>query len=96
MDSFSSLAAPIVVTVYVRHSPGCKYSGDDYAKRCDCIKWFRWWDLDRSRKRESARTRSWTEAELRKRDLEDQLNGKGVYLSLQLDRVAFAPLSRPS
>jgi hypothetical protein len=28
-------AAPIV-TNCVRHSAGCKYEGDEFAKRCDC------------------------------------------------------------
>ena len=34
-------AAP-VVTIYVRHSAGCKYEGDEFARRCDCRKHLRW------------------------------------------------------
>jgi len=31
-----------VVAVYVRHSPDCKYKGDEYDKRCNCRKHLRW------------------------------------------------------
>ena len=63
------------ITIYVRHSAGCKYEGDEFAKRCDCRKWLRW-TQDGTRQRRKADTRSWAEAERVKRDTEDELTGK--------------------
>lgn len=31
-----------LITIFVRHSAGCKYEGNEFAKRCDCRKWLRW------------------------------------------------------
>jgi site-specific recombinase XerD len=67
-------AAPIV-TIYVRHSAGCKYEGDETARRCDCRKHLRW-TQNGKRHRRKAETRSWAEAEKIKRQLEDQLAGR--------------------
>ena len=64
-----------VVTIFVRHSADCKYAGDEFCKRCDCPKHMRW-TKDRHQHRVSAHTRSWSEAEKRKRELEDQLAGR--------------------
>lgn len=69
-----------LVTIFVRHgkdSKGlpCKYSADEMARRCDCRKHLRWF-TDGKQHRKSAETRSWAEAELAKRTLEDQLSGK--------------------
>ncbi len=65
-----------VSTVFVRHAEGCKYAGDEFSKRCDCRKRFRWTTAGKQHRR-TARTRSWAEAEERKRELEDQLAGRG-------------------
>ena len=35
------MATP-VITIFVRHSEGCKYEGDEFSRRCDCRKHFRW------------------------------------------------------
>jgi integrase/recombinase XerD len=67
-----------LITIYVRHSVGCKYEGDEFAKRCDCRKWLRWTPSGGVRQRRKADTRSWAQAEQVKRDLEDQLSGKAV------------------
>jgi integrase/recombinase XerD len=64
-----------VVTIFVRHSAGCKYAGDEFHKGCRCRKHLRW-SKDRKQCRQKAGTRSWAEAELRKRELEDQLAGR--------------------
>jgi integrase/recombinase XerD len=64
-----------LITIYTRHSAGCKHEGDELAKRCDCRKWLRW-TQDGVRQRRKANTRSWAEAEQVKRDIEDQLTGK--------------------
>jgi integrase/recombinase XerD len=64
-----------VITIFVRHSSGCKYAGDEFAKRCNCRKHFRW-SANGQQHRQTAGTRSWTEAEELKRDLENQLAGR--------------------
>jgi integrase/recombinase XerD len=57
-----------VITVFVKHSAGCK-SKDKYYKRCNCRKWLynpEW----RPDPRRSAKTRSWERAEKLARKLE--------------------------
>lgn len=72
------LTAP-TITIYVRHSAGCKYEGDEFAKKCPCRKWLRWTPNDGSpRQRIPAKTRSWAEAEQVKLELANQLAGKPV------------------
>ena len=68
------MGAP-VITIFVRHSEGCKYSGDEFARRCDCRKHFRW-TMGGVQHRRKAGTRSWEEAEEIKRQLQDQLAGR--------------------
>jgi integrase/recombinase XerD len=64
------------LTLFVRHAVTCRYRGDEFAKRCTCRKHFRWRASDGVQHRRAAGTRSWTEAEVIKRDLEDQLPGR--------------------
>jgi integrase/recombinase XerD len=64
-----------VITIFVRHGADCKYRGDEFCKRCSCPKHLRW-SQDRKQHRVSAKTRSWAEAEERKRTIEDQLAGR--------------------
>jgi integrase/recombinase XerD len=66
-----------VITVFVRHSDGCKYSGDEYSRRCNCKKHFRW-TKNGTQHRQKAGTRSWEEAEDIKRQLQDQLAGRTI------------------
>ena len=66
---------PPLITIFIRHSPGCRYAGDEFEKRCHCRKHLRW-SQDRKQQRVSAHTRSWAEAENKKRELEDQLAGR--------------------
>lgn len=66
---------PPVVTIFVRHSPDCKYNGDEFCKRCNCRKHLRWSSAGKQY-RKKAGTRSWAEAENKKRELEDQLAGR--------------------
>jgi integrase/recombinase XerD len=68
------MSAP-VITIYVRHAPGCKRAGDEFTKQCDCRKHLRW-QQDGKRYRKQAGTRSWAEAEEIKRATEDQLAGR--------------------
>jgi integrase/recombinase XerD len=69
-----SASAPII-TIFVRHSPDCRYVGDEFEKRCRCPKHLRW-SSGRKQHRVSARTRSWASAEDKKREIEDQLAGR--------------------
>jgi len=64
-----------VITIFVRHSSDCKYKGDEFCKRCDCRKHLRW-SSGGKQYRKKAGTRSWAEAEEKKRELEDQLSGR--------------------
>jgi integrase/recombinase XerD len=66
--------APLI-TIFVRHSEGCKYAGDEFSKRCSCRKHFRWTQNSQQFRRKAG-TRSWGEAEEQKRRLEDQLAGR--------------------
>jgi site-specific recombinase XerD len=59
----------------VRHSPGCKYAGDEFCKRCNCRKHLRW-SKDKKQYRKQAGTRSWAEAEEVKGRIAAQLSGK--------------------
>ena len=63
------------ITIFVRHSPGCRYGGDEFCKRCACRKHLRW-SHDGKQYRRKAGTRSWSEAEEAKRRLEDELAGR--------------------
>ena len=66
--------APLI-TVFVRHRPGCRYAGDEFHKGCKCRKHLRW-TKDGKQHRRGGGTRSWQEAESVKRDLEDQFAGR--------------------
>jgi integrase/recombinase XerD len=64
-----------VIAIFVRHTVGCKYAGDEFAKRCPCRKHLRWTQNGEQQRRKTG-TRSWEEAERAKRELEDQLSGR--------------------
>jgi site-specific recombinase XerD len=71
-----------VITIFVRHGADakgnpCKYSGDEFSRRCSCRKHFRW-TQNGTQYRRKAGTRSWEEAEEIKRQLQDQLAGRTV------------------
>src|SRR5579864_9139727 len=76
---WAALRAPItpVITIFVRHTPRCKYAGDEFCKRCNCRKHLRW-SHGGKQHRKQAGTRSWAEAEGVKRRLEAQLRGDPV------------------
>lgn len=79
----------VLLTIFVRHTSGCKYAGDEFAKRCNCRKHFRWVSKG-VQHRQTAGTRSWAEAEVLKRDIEDQLSGR---TSVAPDAVTTADLA---
>jgi site-specific recombinase XerD len=64
-----------IITIFVRHAPGCKYKGDEFYKGCKCRKHLRWSSAGKQY-RKKAGTRSWAEAEDKKRELDDQLSGR--------------------
>jgi integrase/recombinase XerD len=66
-----------VITIFVRHSPGCKYAGDEFCKRCNCRKHMRWTQGGKQF-RKQAGTRSWAEAEEAKERLAAQLSGRAA------------------
>ena len=51
------MATNRTLTVYVRHSSGCKYEGDEFTKRCDCHKSHRWTSKEEPRQRRPANKR---------------------------------------
>jgi site-specific recombinase XerD len=68
-----------VITIFVRHGfdngKPCKYTGDEFSRRCSCPKHFRW-TQNGTQYRRKAGTRSWESAEEIKRQLQDQLAGR--------------------
>jgi site-specific recombinase XerD len=67
-------STPIVI--FVRHAADCTWDGLESTKKdCTCRKHLRW-SQDGKQYRRKANTRSWTQAEKAKRELEDELSGK--------------------
>src|SRR5437762_14250689 len=64
-----------LITIFVRHSADCKYAGDEFCKRCNCRKHFRWTQNGKQYRRKAG-TRSWEQADKKRRELEDQLAGR--------------------
>ncbi len=69
-------AAPLI-TIFVRHKPKCKHAGEEFSKKCTCMKHLRWTQNGKQFRKQTG-ARSWQEAEEVKRDLEDQLSGRVV------------------
>jgi site-specific recombinase XerD len=66
-----------VITIFVRHHEDCKYREDEFSKRCNCRKHFRWTQGGKQFRRKAG-TRSWEEAEENKTRLAAQLGGHPV------------------
>jgi integrase/recombinase XerD len=70
-----------VITIFVRHGfkdgKPCKYTGDEFSRRCNCPKHFRW-TFNGKQSRCKAGTRSWERAEEIKRQRQDQLAGRAT------------------
>jgi integrase len=68
-----------VVTIFVRHGfidgKPCKYTGDEFCRRCKCPKHLRW-TLNGKQHRQKTGARSWELAEEARRRVEDQLSGR--------------------
>jgi integrase/recombinase XerD len=65
------------ITIFVRHAASCRYKDDESWKRCNCRKHLRWFHNGVQRKA-SAKTRSWQEAENKKREMEDKFRTGGT------------------
>lgn len=77
-------AAVPTVTIFVRHSADCRHNGNPGFKGCRCRKHLRWFQSGKQHF-QAAGTRSWTEAEKKKREVEDRLAGRTL-----------APLFKPN
>jgi hypothetical protein len=72
MNSTVTLTAAIpTVTIFVRHSADCPRAGDNFSKSCRCPKHLRWFANGKQRTK-AAKTRAWSVAEERRRELEAQ------------------------
>jgi integrase/recombinase XerD len=58
-----------LITIFVRHSKGCPYQGDEFNKRCRCKKHLTW-TLAGKQERRKTGTGSWAEAEEVKKNIE--------------------------
>jgi integrase len=56
---------------FVRHKADCPRRGDEFHKGCKCFKHLRW-SHDGKQHRKAAKTRAWSIAEERRREIEDQ------------------------
>jgi len=61
-----------MLSVYTRHHPSCKNSGDKTWRRCNCPKWI-WGSQNGQFIRQSAKTHSWEAAEELRRQLTEAL-----------------------
>ena len=59
------------ITIFVRHSADCPRKGDEFYKNCRCPKHVRY-TYDGKQFRKSSKTRTWSQAEERRRAVEDQ------------------------
>lgn len=64
-----------LISIFVRHSKGCRYVGDEFCKRCNCRKHFRWTQNGKQYRRKAG-TRSWAEAQENMERLAAQLSGR--------------------
>lgn len=59
------------VTIFVRHKADCPRRADEFHKGCKCSKHLRW-SYGAKQHRRAAKTRTWSIAEERRREIEDQ------------------------
>lgn len=62
------------IQIFVRHSATCPRKGDEFYKNCKCPKHLRW-SSNGKQYRQAARTRTWSIAEERRRQVEAQFAG---------------------
>jgi len=66
----------MALSVYTRHTPGCRFQRDRFCRRCSCPKWVGG-QINKEYFRQSASTRIWEEAESVREQLEEALD-KGL------------------
>lgn len=81
------------VTVFVRHKADCPRRGDEFYKNCRCPKHLRWSNGGKQH-RKTAKTRSWSIAEERRREIEDQF--KAADPTKPIGTVTLQAESRPT
>src|SRR4029077_11848467 len=85
--STTSMQRRAVVAVYTRHMPSCSsiHRGEFY-RGCSCPKWVRY-SLNGKRHRQSADTRTWSAAEDKCIELQNQLDkGGAILIHVEPDR----------
>jgi integrase/recombinase XerD len=70
------------IRVYVRHSAGCPHSDDEVYQSCKCRKHLRW-TANGVQHRQSAKTRSWSKANERRREIERGFEGPAPVSALE-------------
>jgi integrase/recombinase XerD len=63
----------MTISVYTRHTSDCPKKGDKSWRRCRCPKWLYAYNAPGDEFRQSAKTRSWEKAELKAREVEQEL-----------------------
>lgn len=59
------------ITIFTRHSTDCPYKDDEGYRKCHCRKWLRW-SYEGKRHRVPTKSRSWSGAEKKRREIEAQ------------------------
>lgn len=81
------------VTVFVRHKADCIRRGDEFYKNCRCPKHLRWSNGGKQH-RKTAKTRSWSIAEERRREIEEQF--KAADPTKPIGDISLQAESRPT
>jgi integrase/recombinase XerD len=81
------------VTIFVRHSAACPRKGDEFYRNCRCPKHLRY-TYGGKQHRRSAKTRTWSIAEERRRDIEDKF--KAADPTQPMGTVRIEAASRPT
>lgn len=81
------------VAIFVRHSASCSHAGDEFYRRCRCPKHLRY-TYDGKQRRQSAKTRSWSIAEERRRGVETQFEAADP--TVPLSAVKLESITRPT
>ena len=81
------------VTIFVRHRADCPRVGDEFYKGCKCSKHFRWSHGGKQYRR-AAKTRTWSIAEERRREIEAQF--KAADPAHPVRSVELQTVSRPT
>jgi integrase/recombinase XerD len=91
--SLQTIQIPAVpsITIYVRHRVDCPRRSDELYRNCKCSKHLRW-TYDGRQHRKAAKTRTWSVAEERRRDIEDKFRAADPTKPVEL--IAIQPDSR--